>query len=90
MFLYFPLVNRLVKLRKRLLQNWKIFFSTNPFCVTLSNEQNYVSERIMQKNIFEMTQTLRPRSKISSAFAPRTVQCTAIFSLRRIPKDRTV
>ena len=34
--------------------------------------------------------TLSPRSKISSAFGPLTVQWTAIFSLRRIPKDRTV
>lgn len=34
--------------------------------------------------------TLRPRSKISSALAPRTVQWTAIFSLRRIPNERTV
>ena len=34
--------------------------------------------------------TLSPRSKISSAFGPLTVQWTAIFSLRRIPKERTV
>mgnify|MGYP006903942546 CR=1 FL=1 len=34
--------------------------------------------------------TLSPLSRISSAFAPRTVQCTAIFSLRLIPKDLTV
>lgn len=34
--------------------------------------------------------TFKPFSKISSAFAPRTVQCTAIFSLRRMPNDRTV
>ncbi|KYM85416.1 hypothetical protein ALC53_04659 [Atta colombica] len=34
--------------------------------------------------------TFRPRSRISSALAPRTVQCTAIFSLRRIPNERTV
>lgn len=34
--------------------------------------------------------TFRPRSRISSAFAPRTVQCTAIFSLRLMPKERTV
>jgi serine/threonine protein phosphatase PrpC len=34
--------------------------------------------------------TFNPRSKISSAFGPRTVQCTEIFSLRRIPKVRTV
>lgn len=34
--------------------------------------------------------TFKPRSRISSAFAPRTVQCTAIFSLRRIPNERTV
>lgn len=34
--------------------------------------------------------TFKPRSRISSAFTPRTVQCTAIFSLRRIPKERTV
>ena len=33
---------------------------------------------------------MRPRSRISSALAPRTVQCTAIFSLRRIPNERTV
>lgn len=36
------------------------------------------------------SRTLRPLSKISSALAPRTVQWTAIFSLRRIPKDLTV
>lgn len=36
------------------------------------------------------SRTLRPRSRISSALAPRTVQWTAIFSLRRIPKDLTV
>ena len=34
--------------------------------------------------------TLRPRSRISSAFGPRTVTCTAIFSLRRMPNVRTV
>ena len=34
--------------------------------------------------------TFNPRSRISSALAPRTVQCTAIFSLRRIPNERTV
>ena len=34
--------------------------------------------------------TLRPRSRISSALGPRTVTWTAIFSLRRIPKVRTV
>merc|ERR1719188_2305178 len=36
------------------------------------------------------SRTFSPRSKISSALGPRTVQCTAIFSLRRIPKERTV
>ena len=34
--------------------------------------------------------TFNPRSKISSALAPRTVQCTAIFSFRRMPNERTV
>lgn len=34
--------------------------------------------------------TFRPLSRISSALAPRTVQWTAIFSLRRIPNDLTV
>ena len=34
--------------------------------------------------------TLRPRSKISSALAPRTVQWQAIFSFLLIPNDLTV
>jgi hypothetical protein len=34
--------------------------------------------------------TLSPRSRISIALAPRTVQCTEIFSLRRMLNDRTV
>jgi hypothetical protein len=34
--------------------------------------------------------TLRPRSRISIAFSPRTVQWTAIFSLRRMLNVRTV
>ena len=34
--------------------------------------------------------TFSPRSKISSALAPRTVQCTAIFSFLRMPNERTV
>ena len=34
--------------------------------------------------------TLSPFSRISMAFFPRTVQWTAIFSLRRIPKPRIV
>ena len=34
--------------------------------------------------------TFRPLSKISSAFGPRTVQWTAIFSFLLIPKDLTV
>lgn len=34
--------------------------------------------------------TFSPRSSISSAFSPRIVTCTAIFSLRRMPKVRTV
>lgn len=34
--------------------------------------------------------TLSPRSRISCAFSPRSVTCTEIFSLRRMPKERTV
>merc|ERR1712214_254467 len=34
--------------------------------------------------------TFNPRSRISSALGPRTVQWHEIFSLRRIPKVRTV
>lgn len=34
--------------------------------------------------------TLRPRSRISSAFGPRMVTCVEIFSLRRMPKERIV
>jgi len=34
--------------------------------------------------------TLSPLSRISSALAPLTVQCTAIFSFLLMPKDLTV
>lgn len=47
-----------------------------------------VLEKLSFLNSYSLT--LRPRSRISSALAPRTVQWTAIFSLRRIPKERTV
>ena len=41
-------------------------------------------------HIWKWTLTFKPFSRISSALAPRTVQCTAIFSLRRMPNERTV
>ena len=34
--------------------------------------------------------TFNPSSRISSALAPHTVQCTVIFSLRRMPNECTV
>ena len=40
--------------------------------------------------IMSLSLTLRPLSRISSALAPLTVQCTAIFSFLLIPKDLTV
>uniref|UniRef100_A0A182KHN7 Uncharacterized protein n=1 Tax=Anopheles christyi TaxID=43041 RepID=A0A182KHN7_9DIPT len=48
-----------------------------PVCEKLSRRSSY-------------SRTFRPRSRISSALAPRTVQWTAIFSLRRMPNERTV
>lgn len=47
-----------------------------------------VSEKFPLRNSYSFT--FSPRSRISSAFGPRMVTCTAIFSLRRIPNVRTV
>merc|ERR1711936_843021 len=47
-----------------------------------------LDEKLSLRNSYSLT--LSPRSKISSAFGPLTVQWTAIFSLRRMPKERTV
>lgn len=59
------------------------------FLVELLKLEFYLWERFPYE--FRSHQlTLSPLSRISSALAPRTVQCTAIFSLRLIPKDLTV
>ena len=57
-------------------------------CSWIPNPKLPVSLKFSFLNSYSLT--FRPRSRISSAFAPRTVQWTAIFSLRRIPNDRTV
>jgi hypothetical protein len=57
-------------------------------CSLIPKPKLPVSEKLRFLNSYSLT--LRPRSRISSAFGPRTVTWTAIFSLRRIPKVRTV
>ena len=47
-----------------------------------------VSEKFFFRSSYSLT--LSPLSRISSAFGPRTVTWTAIFSLRRMPNVRTV
>ena len=54
----------------------------------MPNPKLPVSEKLRFLNSYSFT--FRPRSRISSAFGPRTVTCTAIFSFLRIPKVRTV
>lgn len=57
-------------------------------CSEIPKPKFPVSEKFLFLNSYSLT--LRPRSRISSAFGPRTVTWTAIFSFLRIPKDRTV
>ena len=47
-----------------------------------------VAEKFFFRSSYSFT--LRPRSRISSAFSPRIVTCVEIFSLRRMPNWRTV
>jgi hypothetical protein len=47
---------------------------------------------VSEKFLFlsSLSLTLRPLSRISSAFSPRTVTCAAIFSFLLMPNDRMV
>merc|ERR1711994_1008453 len=57
-------------------------------CSCTPNPKLPLEEKLSLRNSY--SRTFNPRSKISSALGPLTVQWTAIFSLRRIPKDLTV
>merc|ERR1712113_1269805 len=57
-------------------------------CSSIPNPKLPSSEKHPLHSSYSLT--FRPRSRISSALAPRTVHQQEIFSLRRIPKDRTV
>merc|ERR1712047_62668 len=57
-------------------------------CSWIPKPKSPLPEKLSRRNSY--SRTLSPRSRISSAFAPRTVQWQAIFSLRLIPKDLTV
>lgn len=48
------------------------------------------TQRRKKTNSRRVRHTFKPFSNINSALAPRTVQWTAIFSLRLMPNDRTV
>lgn len=55
-------------------------------CSFTPNPKLPVSEKFPLRNSYSFT--LRPRSRISSAFGPRIVTWQAIFSLRLIPNPR--
>ena len=57
-------------------------------CSAMPKPKLPVAEKLPRFNSYSLT--LRPFSRISSAFGPRTVQCTAIFSFLRMPNDLTV
>jgi hypothetical protein len=57
-------------------------------CSEIPKPKLPVSEKFRLFSSYSLT--FRPRSRISSALGPRTVTWTEIFSLRRIPKVRTV
>lgn len=57
---------------------------------TQSTEVQREWEKLDVDQFWKRTLTFKPFSRISSALAPRTVQCTAIFSFRRMPNERTV
>ena len=57
-------------------------------CSSMPKPKLPVSEKFSVLSSYSLT--FRPRSRMSSAFWPRTVTWAAIFSLRRMPKPRTV
>jgi hypothetical protein len=57
-------------------------------CSLMPKPKLPVEEKLRLRSSYSLT--FRPRSRISIAFSPRTVTWTAIFSLRRMPKVRTV
>lgn len=75
--------------------NYFSFFSYTLFPVQVLQKTSTVVDMCMLRfwsplQSQSLDLTFNPFSKISSALGPLTVQCTAIFSLRRIPKERTV
>ena len=60
-----------------------LYLAPRSMCSWIPKPKLPVSEKFFRLNSYSFT--LRPRSRISSAFGPRMVTCAAIFSFRRIP-----